>query len=62
MIWAIADFHGRVQRRIGGDATLVTSMDAVFLPPGYSCREDEVGTNGIGTALESDPAARCNAP
>src|SRR2546425_244188 len=35
-----------------GDPTLLKALDSVYLAPGFSYNEAEVGTNGIGTALE----------
>ncbi|MDN5893393.1 MAG: hypothetical protein L0H93_05155 [Nocardioides sp.] len=48
----LTDAHGVVLQRGGGDGSLLAALDAVHLAPGFSYAEDEVGTNGIGTALE----------
>jgi transcriptional regulator of acetoin/glycerol metabolism len=44
---------GVVLERLAPDATIVKALDAVRLAPGYSYAEKFVGTNGIGTALET---------
>lgn len=48
----LTDAKGVVLHRGGGDPTLLTALDSVYLAPGFSYNEAEVGTNGIGTALE----------
>jgi sigma-54 dependent transcriptional regulator, acetoin dehydrogenase operon transcriptional activator AcoR len=49
----VCDAHGTVLRRHTGEAELERHLDRVFLAPGFSYAEQHVGTNGIGTALES---------
>ncbi|MDN5756245.1 MAG: GAF domain-containing protein, partial [Micrococcaceae bacterium] len=44
---------GGVARRYCTDASLVRRLDSVNLAPGSGYDEETVGTNGIGTALES---------
>jgi signal transduction histidine kinase len=44
---------GVVLQRVASDATIMKALDTVQLAPGYSYAEEFVGTNGIGTALES---------
>src|SRR4051812_17172998 len=44
---------GVVLERLAADATIVKALDAVRLAPRYSYAEKFVGTNGIGTALET---------
>lgn len=48
----LTDAKGVVLHRGGGDTTLLKALDSVCLAPGFSYNESEVGTNGIGTALE----------
>lgn len=48
----LTDATGIVLHRGGGDGTLLKALDSVDLAPGFSYNEAEVGTNGIGTALE----------
>ncbi len=49
----LTDASGLVLRRFTGDAELERQLDRILLVPGFSYAEDVVGTNGIGTALES---------
>jgi hypothetical protein len=49
----LADATGLVLRRLTGDRDLERTLDAVMLVPGFSYTENVVGTNAIGTALES---------
>lgn len=48
----LTDSRGMVLQREGGDSSLLSALDSVHLAPGFSYSESEVGTNGIGTALE----------
>jgi transcriptional regulator of acetoin/glycerol metabolism len=48
----LTDAKGIVLDRRGGDPGLIRKLDAVDLSPGFTYAESEVGTNGIGTALE----------
>ena len=48
----LTDAKGVVLDRRGGDPALIRRLDAVDLSPGFTYSEAEVGTNGIGTALE----------
>ncbi|MFI7067301.1 sigma-54-dependent Fis family transcriptional regulator [Kribbella sp. NPDC050124] len=48
----LTDAKGIVLDRRGGDRSLIRRLDAVDLAPGFRYAESEVGTNGIGTALE----------
>jgi transcriptional regulator of acetoin/glycerol metabolism len=48
----LTDAKGIVLDRRGGDRSLIRRLDAVDLSPGFTYSESEVGTNGIGTALE----------
>jgi sigma-54 dependent transcriptional regulator, acetoin dehydrogenase operon transcriptional activator AcoR len=54
----LTDATGRVLRRLTGDRDLERQLDAIMLIPGFSYAEDVVGTNGIGTALESGGPTR----
>ena len=54
----VCDARGTVLRRQTGDAVLARHLDRVLLAPGFSYAERHVGTNGIGTALESAGPAR----
>jgi transcriptional regulator of acetoin/glycerol metabolism len=49
----LTDASGLVLLRLTGDRDLERQLDAIRLAPGFSYAEDAVGTNGIGTALES---------
>jgi sigma-54 dependent transcriptional regulator, acetoin dehydrogenase operon transcriptional activator AcoR len=49
----LTDANGLVLLRYTGDHDLERQLDAIMLSPGFSYAEDVVGTNGIGTALES---------
>jgi sigma-54 dependent transcriptional regulator, acetoin dehydrogenase operon transcriptional activator AcoR len=49
----LTDANGLVLRRLTGDRDLERQLDAIMLIPGFSYAEEVVGTNGIGTALES---------
>lgn len=48
----LTDAKGTVLDRRGGDASLLQNLDRVDLAPGFIYSEEQVGTNGIGTALE----------
>jgi sigma-54 dependent transcriptional regulator, acetoin dehydrogenase operon transcriptional activator AcoR len=49
----LTDANGLVLLRFTGDRDLERHLDAIRLAPGFCYAEDRVGTNGIGTALES---------
>jgi transcriptional regulator of acetoin/glycerol metabolism len=49
----LTDADGVVLTRLTADRDLERRLDGVMLAPGFSYAEDRVGTNGIGTALES---------
>ncbi len=49
----LTDADGLVLARLTADRDLERALDGVMLAPGFSYAEDRVGTNGIGTALES---------
>ena len=49
----LTDQHGLVLQRACPDPALVRQLDKAYLAPGFSYAEQEVGTNGIGTALEA---------
>jgi transcriptional regulator of acetoin/glycerol metabolism len=52
----LTDVHGVVLSRLTADHDLERHLDRVQLAPGFSYAEEFVGTNGIGTALESGRA------
>jgi transcriptional regulator of acetoin/glycerol metabolism len=56
----LTDAHGVVLYRGGGDTSLIRALEAVRLAPGFRYAEPEVGTNGIGTALEVGGAILVN--
>ncbi|NEA35144.1 GAF domain-containing protein [Streptomyces sp. SID13031] len=49
----LTDQHGLVLQRKCPDPSLVRLLDQAYLSPGFSYAEEQVGTNGIGTALEA---------
>lgn len=49
----LTDSRGVVLSRLTADHDLERHLDGVHLAPGFSYAEGSVGTNGIGTALES---------
>ena len=49
----LTDSAGLVLTRMTADRDLERHLDGVKLAPGFSYAEERVGTNGIGTALES---------
>jgi transcriptional regulator of acetoin/glycerol metabolism len=49
----LTDANGLVLTRLTADHDLERHLDGVKLAPGFSYAEERVGTNGIGTALES---------
>jgi sigma-54 dependent transcriptional regulator, acetoin dehydrogenase operon transcriptional activator AcoR len=53
----LTDGHGVALSRLTTDHDLERHLDSVQLAPGFSYAEELVGTNGIGTALESGQAA-----
>jgi transcriptional regulator of acetoin/glycerol metabolism len=53
----LTDAHGVALSRLTADRDLERHLDRVQLTPGFSYAERFVGTNGIGTALESGQAA-----
>lgn len=52
----LTDATGMVLARRGGDRSLHRQLDRVHLAPGFVYSESQMGTNGIGTALESGRA------
>src|ERR1700750_1092550 len=53
----LTDAAGLVLTRMTADHDLERHLDGVKLAPGFSYAEEDVGTNGIGTALEGGQAA-----
>lgn len=49
----LTDRHGRVLERRVSDASLARHLDHIHLAAGFSYSEEHVGTNGIGSAIES---------
>ncbi len=49
----LTDAAGLVLTRLTADHDLERALDGIKLAPGFSYAEERVGTNGIGTALES---------
>jgi transcriptional regulator of acetoin/glycerol metabolism len=47
----LTDAEGLVLNRLSGDTSLLRSLDAVHLAPGFAFSEREAGTNGLGLAL-----------
>ncbi|MDT5182896.1 MAG: hypothetical protein QOI29_1054 [Mycobacterium sp.] len=44
---------GLVLQRVASDVSILNVLDTVLLAPGYSYAEQFIGTNGIGTALQT---------
>jgi transcriptional regulator of acetoin/glycerol metabolism len=53
----LTDAHGVALSRLTTDRDLERHLDSIQLAPGFSYAEEFVGTNGVGTALESGQAA-----
>ena len=49
----LSSADGIVLQRVASDSSITNALDTVRLAPGYSYAEEFVGTNGIGTALET---------
>jgi hypothetical protein len=49
----LTDYKARILSRSETDKTIGTLLDEVSLAPGFNYAETSVGTNGIGTVLES---------
>ncbi|WP_104089298.1 sigma-54-dependent Fis family transcriptional regulator [Cryobacterium sp. N19] len=49
----LTDYRARILSRSETDKTIGTLLDEVSLAPGFNYAEASVGTNGIGTVLES---------
>jgi transcriptional regulator of acetoin/glycerol metabolism len=58
----LCDDEGVVLLRRTGDSSLKQHLDRVWLAPGFSYTERNVGTNGIGTTLESRGPAHVFGP
>ncbi|MCZ4618659.1 sigma-54-dependent Fis family transcriptional regulator [Rhodococcus qingshengii] len=50
---AVSDNKGRVLSRLDTNSSIGALVDTISLAPGFSYAESEVGTNGVGTVLES---------
>lgn len=53
---ALSDEHARVLVRRDNDPALASKLDKVYFAPGFTYAEEIVGTNGVGTALETGMA------
>lgn len=53
LVIALTDARARLVRRIDSSGAVARLLDRVQFAPGFSYAEDQVGTNGVGTALES---------
>ncbi|WP_240795085.1 sigma-54-dependent Fis family transcriptional regulator [Rhodococcus zopfii] len=53
---ALSDEHARVLVRRDNDPVLAAKLDKVYFAPGFTYAEELVGTNGVGTALETGMA------
>ncbi|MEM9610016.1 MAG: helix-turn-helix domain-containing protein [Actinomycetota bacterium] len=49
----MADRDGRLTRRDAPERRILTTMDSRSLDIGYSLAESDVGTNGVGTSIET---------
>jgi transcriptional regulator of acetoin/glycerol metabolism len=58
----LTDAHGVALSRLTANHDLERHLDSVQLAPGFSYAEEFVGTNGIGTALESGQATHVFGP
>ncbi len=50
---ALTDEHARVILRRDSESRLATLLDSACFAPGFDYSEERVGTNGVGTAIES---------
>ncbi|MBH0123735.1 GAF domain-containing protein [Rhodococcus sp. HM1] len=55
---ALTDAKAQVLMRIDGARGIGRLLDRVSLAPGFDYREAEIGTNGVGTVLESGQAVQ----
>ena len=58
----LTDQHSRLLVRRDSDRSLAGEWDAVFFAPGFAYAEDMVGTNAVGTALETGEAVFIRGP
>jgi sigma-54 dependent transcriptional regulator, acetoin dehydrogenase operon transcriptional activator AcoR len=58
----LTDAHGVALSRLTANRDLERRLDRIQLAPGFSYAEEFVGTNGIGTALESGQATHVFGP
>ncbi|MGD0062856.1 MAG: GAF domain-containing protein [Streptosporangiaceae bacterium] len=58
----LTDAHGVALSRLTANRDLERHLDRIQLAPGFSYAEEFVGTNGIGTALESGQATHVFGP
>lgn len=57
---ALTDEHAQVMLRRDNDPALAAKLDGVCFAPGFNYSEDVIGTNGVGTALETGMAVYVN--
>jgi len=53
---ALTDEHAQVMLRRDNDPVLAAKLDSVYFAPGFNYSEKLIGTNGVGTALETGMA------
>ncbi|WP_035911874.1 sigma-54-dependent Fis family transcriptional regulator [Knoellia sinensis] len=58
----LTDPDGVILARFAGDSRIMRHLDAAHLLPGFSYSEGSVGTNGIGTAVETRTAQFVHGP
>ena len=58
----LTDANGLVLDRRGGNGDLHRLLSSVYLEPGFTYSESNMGTNGIGTALESGSPSLIDGP
>jgi transcriptional regulator of acetoin/glycerol metabolism len=53
LVIALTDNHARILRRVDSSAAVGRLLDRVDFAPGFNYAESTMGTNGVGTVLES---------
>lgn len=59
---ALTDEHAQVMLRRDSDPSLAARLDGAQFAPGFSYAEDVMGTNGVGTAIETGMAVYIDGP
>ncbi|WP_083954814.1 MULTISPECIES: sigma-54-dependent Fis family transcriptional regulator [unclassified Rhodococcus (in: high G+C Gram-positive bacteria)] len=59
---ALTDEHAQVMLRRDNDPLLAARLDGAHFAPGFNYAEDVIGTNGVGTALETGMAVYIHGP